>query len=82
MVDLIFFSFFLFLSKGRNDAAAGEDISSFVFLKGLIEGSDDRVDGCSDMVIEVDAIEIVIDIFDGSEGENCKVFIILMIVVR
>lgn len=81
MIDLIFFSFFVFLLKWRDYTTAGENISSFVFLKRLIECGYDAVDGSSNVVIEVDAIEIMIDIFDGSECDYCKIFIELLIVM-
>jgi hypothetical protein len=66
VIDLIFFlCLVVFLMEGGHDAAAGKHIPAFVVLERLFECGDDGVDDSSDVVIVIDAIEIVIDVFEG-----------------
>lgn len=68
--------------EGGHDAAAGKHIPAFVVLERLFECGDDGVDDSSDVVIVIDAIEIVIDVFEGPHWNQSEVFIVLLIVMR
>ena len=81
MIDLILFLFFLrILSKRSNHSVLVKNVSSFIVLECVIERVNNIVYEIPESLIIVDAIEVVINIFEGSQRNCSKVLVVELIV--
>ena len=81
MVDLIFLFFWIrIFSNSTDHPAVIEDVPTLILHETIIERRDDGVDEGAEVLVEVDAIEIVVDILEGSEGDGGEVFKVMLVV--
>lgn len=79
MVYLILF-FLVFFVHGKIHAALIENISAFVFGECIVEWLDDAVDKWTELLIGDNPIEVVINVFEGAEGDSGEVLEVLLVI--